>query len=259
MSETAAPTVAQAPLGGRPVRPPLPTWPLTVVETFDVTPRMKRIVFSGETLADFVWTPAQDVVFRMTDETGEMVRRHYTVRLHDAAAKRMEIDFVLHGHGLAADWARAAKPGDEVIVAGPRGNTTINKDADWHLFTGDETCIPGVFAMVQSLPAGAKAFVFLEVQDAGEEQPLDAEADVTLTWFHRNGPPTPGSPDLIAAFADFVPPDGRGHAYVIGETSTVQTQRRGLIAKGWDKSQISAEGYWRPGRLGGHDHVRDDH
>ena len=255
MAEIAAP---QGQAAGRPMRPPLPAWPLKVVETITYTPRMKRIVFQGETLDAFEWAPAQDVVLRMTDESGEPVRRHYTVRDHDPANRLLTIDFVLHGHGLAADWARNAKAGDEITVAGPRGRTVLNFDADWHLFTGDETCIPGVFAMLERLPAGAKAFAFLEIQDAGEEQPLHADADVKLTWIHRNGPPEPSSPRLISAFETFEPPPGRGHAYVIGETSTVQIQRRGLIASGWDKSQISAEGYWRPGRLGGHDHVRDD-
>jgi NADPH-dependent ferric siderophore reductase len=35
--------------------------------------------------------------------------------------------------------------------------------------------------------------------------------------------------------------------------------RRELIARGFPKQQISAEGYWRPGRVGGHDHVDDEH
>ena len=27
--------------------------------------------------------------------------------------------------------------------------------------------------------------------------------------------------------------------------------------RGFDKSQIWSEGYWRPGRIGGHDHIDD--
>ena len=32
-------------------------------------------------------------------------------------------------------------------------------------------------------------------------------------------------------------------------------QRHYLLASGFDKAQVTAEGYWRPGRVGGHDHV----
>ena len=35
----------------------------------------------------------------------------------------------------------------------------------------------------------------------------------------------------------------------------MRAQRQGLIARGLPKTQIAAEGYWRPGRVGGHDHV----
>jgi NADPH-dependent ferric siderophore reductase len=48
-----------------------------------------------------------------------------------------------------------------------------------------------------------------------------------------------------------------GHAYTLGETGLVRTLRQGLVARGLAKSQIFAEGYWRPGRVGGHDHVDD--
>ena len=46
-----------------------------------------------------------------------------------------------------------------------------------------------------------------------------------------------------------------------GESSlpNARTMRRELIARGFPKQLISAEGYWRPGRVGGHDHVGDEH
>ena len=31
----------------------------------------------------------------------------------------------------------------------------------------------------------------------------------------------------------------------------------GLIARGLTRDQIYSEGYWRPGRIGGHDHVNE--
>lgn len=243
----------------RPMKPPMPLWPLTVVETRDVTPHMRRVSFALENAQGFDHQPGQDLVLIMTGDDGQPGRRHYTVRSVDKAAGRLDIDFVLHGHGGPAErWALTAKPGDTLEARGPRGRTMINPAADWHLFVGDETCLPGIFAMIESLPKGAKAYAFLEVAEKADQQPLDAASDVELEWLVRNGPAEPGSRRLIDRLALFAPRPGRGHAYVIGETSTVRTQRQGLIARGFDKSQISAEGYWRPGRQGGHDHIMDE-
>jgi NADPH-dependent ferric siderophore reductase len=247
MSETAPPAFR---------RQPPPIWDLTVVDAAQLTFRMRRVTVTGA-LAGFTWRPAQDFALMLPQPDGSTARRHYTIRAYDPATRRLDIDVVLHGASPAGDWARNARAGDTLQAAGPRGRTVLNHEADWHLFTGDETCLPGVFAMLEQLPAGAKAIAFLEVEDEGEKQAVETAADLNLTWIVRNGPIQPGSRALIDAFANLKFPSGQGQAYVIGETSTVQQQRRGLIARGWDKSAIAAEGYWRPGRVGGHDHVFD--
>ncbi|MBP7650209.1 MAG: siderophore-interacting protein [Phenylobacterium sp.] len=243
----------------RPMKPPMPVWTLTVTEARDVTPHMRRVSFALENAQGFEHQPGQDLVLIMTGDDGQPGRRHYTVRAVDREAGSLDIDFVLHGHGGPAErWALSAKPGDTLKARGPRGRTIIYPGADWRLFVGDETCLPGIFAMIESLPATAKAFAFLEVADKADQQPLNAICDVELEWLVRGGPAEPGSRRLIDRLALFAPRPGRGHAYVIGETSTVRTQRQSLIARGFDKSQISAEGYWRRGRQGGHDHIFDE-
>ena len=243
----------------RPMKPPMPVWTLTVTEARDVTPHMRRVSFALENAQGVEHQPGQDLVLIMTGDDGQPGRRHYTVRAVDREAGSLDIDFVLHGHGGPAErWALSAKPGDTLKARGPRGRTIIYPGADWRLFVGDETCLPGIFAMIESLPATAKAFAFLEVADKADQQPLNAICDVELEWLVRGGPAEPGSRRLIDRLALFAPRPGRGHAYVIGETSTVRTQRQSLIARGFDKSQISAEGYWRRGRQGGHDHIFDE-
>ncbi|MFI4936435.1 MAG: siderophore-interacting protein [Caulobacterales bacterium] len=238
-----------------PARAHRPTWPLTVVGAADLTPRMRRVSLVGESLTGFAYRPGQDLALMLPDARGQVARRHYTIRRFDPVEQRLEIDVVLHGQSPGAEWARGARIGDPLIAQGPRGRTVVSGRADWHLFTGDETALPAIFAMVESLPAGATAFAILEVEGAEEEQALETDARLDLTWIHRNGPPGPSSPALIEALAAFQLPAGAGHAYVIGETSTVRSQRQGLIARGFPKHQIAAEGYWRPGRTGGHDHV----
>jgi NADPH-dependent ferric siderophore reductase len=218
---------------------------------------MRRLTFAAGGLDGFDHRPGQDLVLMLDNPEGEPLRRHYTIRDRDADS--LTLDFVLHGHGGPAErWAIEARPGDRLDARGPRGGTSLNPDVDWHLFVGDETCLPGIFAMLETLPRSARAFAFIEVEDKADRQYLDADCDLDLEWLVRGGPAVPASLALIERVALFAPPPGRGHAYVIGETSTVQMIRRGLLARGIDKSQITAEGYWRPGRQGGHDHIRDE-
>ncbi|MCH3728782.1 siderophore-interacting protein, partial [Campylobacter coli] len=56
------------------------------------------------------------------DPSGQTVTRTYTVRRSDPAARRLTLDFVVHGDaGLAAPWARSAQPGDPLTLRGAGG------------------------------------------------------------------------------------------------------------------------------------------
>jgi NADPH-dependent ferric siderophore reductase len=175
----------------------------------------------------------------------------------DRAAGTISVDFVLHGDTPAPAWARQVKPGATVEARGPRGGTVLRPDADWHLLTGDETCIPAIAHILETAPARTRAFVLIEVGDRTSEVPLETRADATIQWVHRNGAPAGPSEIMNRVVEAFVLPPGNGHAYIIGETSNVRRQRHTLIARGLTRDQISSEGYWRPGRIGGHDHVDD--
>jgi NADPH-dependent ferric siderophore reductase len=226
-------------------------WPLMVTAKKQIAPRMARVEFSGPDLDELIWTRGQDVVLEIPTGDG-IARRHYTIRTHDPKARTLAIDFVLHGEGASAPWLDALKPGDFVNVVGPRGHTYL-RPADWHLFTGDETCIPGIFAMLESLPHDAKGFAFIEVDSEADIVPLQTHAKTA--WLFRNGAKAGPNPLVYDAVENFAFPDGSGFAYIIGETSNVRTLRHRLLDRGFARDRIAAEGYWRPGRVGGHDHV----
>jgi NADPH-dependent ferric siderophore reductase len=235
------------------LRPQRPSWTLTVVGARDVTPRMREVSLIGD-LAAFAYKPGQDLLLSLPTAAGT-ARRHYTIRRFDPAEQRLDIQFVLHGASPAADWARDAKHGDALVAEGPRGRTCVSGAADWRLFTGDETALPGIAAMIEGLPAGERAFAVIEVGSTADEQPIETAASLELRWLHRQGPARAPSQALIDALAAFELPPGVGQACVIGETATVRAQRQSLLARGLGKAQIAAEGYWRPGRIGGHDHI----
>lgn len=240
-----------------PRRPNLPEWKFTVVESLDVAPRMRRVVLTADNLHTFDYKPGQALVMQVPLSDGETGRRDYTIRSFDRAAKRLAVDFVLHGDTPAPSWARGARPGDGIAARGPRGRTVFNPSADWHLLCGDETCIPAILHILEDMPAGTRAFAFIEVSGAEDEQELMTQADAKIEWIHRNGVHAGPSSIMLDRIAGFEFPNGDGHAYLIGETSNVRAQRHHLIGRGFTRDRISSEGYWRPGRIGGHDHVED--
>ncbi|MEM8748560.1 MAG: siderophore-interacting protein, partial [Actinomycetota bacterium] len=132
----------------------------TVEHTQRLTPTMMRVVFGGDGLADFAVTDRTDQYVNalfLPDDAGytapfdvEQARsaapeqrprgRRYTVRAWDEAARRLTIDFVVHGDvGYAGRWAQAARPGDTLQLLGPSGGYRPDPDAAWYLFAGDES------------------------------------------------------------------------------------------------------------------------
>ena len=240
-----------------PARPPRQSWTFSVAAARDVSPRLREVSLVGDNLAAFSYRPGQDVVLNIPVDADRAARRHYTIRRYDRDAQRLDIQFVLHGVSPATQWARDARAGDPILAEGPRGRTVVSGEADWRLFTGDETALPGIAAMIESLPAGERAFAIIEIGDREDEQAIETAARLDVTWLHRGGAPTAPSQALIEALAAFDLPAGPAQACIIGETATVRAQRQSLIARGFPKDRIAAEGYWRPGRVGGHDHVVD--
>ena len=241
----------------KPSRPALDEWHLAVVEAFDVAPHLRRVVFTAQTLDQLDYRPGQALILRMPLPGGDTGRRDYTIRWFDRQAKRLAIDFVLHGTTPAPSWAKAARPGDTLLAQGPRGRSVVAAGADWHLFCVDETGLPAMLHMLETVPAGAVVHALIETASAEDESAIETAAALDCRWLARDGM-APGPNTLVLdALRALALPNGRGQAYLMGETSNVRSWRHHLVQAGLPKAGIASEGYWRPGRIGGHDHVDD--
>lgn len=243
---------------------------LEVVRVTDLTPHMRRITLGGTEIADFptdkqgshvkvfiprpgqdrpmmpkltengpVWPPADERPFART----------YTIRAFNAETGELDLDFVLHGdNGPASLWAINAKPGDLVGIAGPGPRGPITQTADWYVFAGDETAIPAISAHLERLPADAKGVAFIEVADAAEEQPLTYQADIALTWLHRNGTPAGQCPLLEEHVRAVAMPSGEIFAWVAAEANaTVAIRNYWRKELGLPRSQVEAIPFWKAG------------
>ena len=223
-------------------------WHLEVIDA-DLYPTMHRIVLTAPDIDRLRYTAGQDLMLRVP--TGDrVVNRRYTIRSLDRRRAAVTIDVSLHGAGPGTDWIRSARIGDRIDAIGPRGKITLQGEARWHLFIGDETGIPGTLAMMEALPSSSAAIALLEIDTPADEQEPDLhrEQRLDVRWLHRLGHSVPGDPSLLLeAVADAALPAGPGHAYVATEAGVVRGIARILIERGFRQDQISAKAYWRRG------------
>lgn len=224
---------------------------LTVKQVHDVTPHLRAVTFTSESLSDFVSPSFDDHVKVFFDSLGgdEPAKRDYTPRRFDNAAQELTLEFVLHGDGPASEWAAQAAPGQRVKIGGPRGSFLIPLDYDWHLLVGDDTALPAIARRLEELPAGAKTLVVLQVADEADRPPLPSAADVQVTWVRD------GDACLAAVRAMALPP-GEGYVWAAGEAAVMAELRRVLVdEKGHDKRAIRAAAYWKQGAVAHHESV----
>jgi len=177
----------------------------------------------------------------------ELTGRVYTIRSLDKARNEIDIDVVLHDDSAGSVWARSARAGDPVGLTGPGGGEIV--PADWYLLCGDETALPVIARIAESLPPQARATLLIEVADPQEEQPISSAAAIDLSWLHRNGAEA-GTTDLLerAVRALEWPEDVVPYALVGCEQAQARTLRNYLRKeRALAKDRHLAAAYWRRG------------
>jgi len=231
---------AQGPVIQR-VRHELKRRELTVAAVEPLGPGFVAITFTGEELADFVSASFDDHVKLMFDESAETpVRRDYTPRRFDRKQRTLTLEFALHGHGAASDWARTAQVGQRLTVGGPRGSFVMPLALDWHLLVGDTTALPAISRRLEELPEGSRAFVFV-LADEADRRDFASRAKVELHWAATNE-------ELLAALEQLALPAAQaGFAWGGGEASLMARVRQVLADKGVPKQHMRVSSYWKRG------------
>ena len=232
--------------------------------------------------------------WRSLDEPTRGAMRTYTVRAlrpavpatagMPARPAELDIDFVLHldgGSGPAAEWAAAARPGDAMTLIGPcarwgdcLGIEFAPGQAERILLVGDETAVPAIAAILESLPGDAAGHAVMEVPVAEDFLDLRAPSGVEVTWLARGQRPhgealsarvravvapaacdigeEPEDVDIDATILWETPVAGTGHglyAWIAGEAATIRELRRYLVRDvGMDRNAVAFMGYWRQGQ-----------
>jgi NADPH-dependent ferric siderophore reductase len=220
-----------------------------VVRRHDLSPGFTSLTFGGESLADFESGSFDDHVKFMFDADGpEPVRRDYTPRHFDRAACQLTIEFALHGHGPAAEWARTAAVGKRARIGGPRGSMIIPTDYDWHLLAGDASALPAIRRRLEELPAGSRTFVILQLQ-ADDCLPFTTQAALVL---HR----VDDAAAMTGLIRSLALPAGEGFAWAAGEASEMADLRKVLAnERGVAKESMRVAAYWKRGATAHHENL----
>jgi NADPH-dependent ferric siderophore reductase len=173
--------------------------------------------------------------------------RNFTVRRHDRARATIDVEFYLHGVcGRATDWAAGAQIGDRVGFAGPRAHWQLDPAARWCLLVGDETGLPALLAILESLPAGRRAIAVAEIEDERERRRVASSADVRLHWAIRHGR-QPGTTTVLLDTLrrlDLAP--DQGQAWGGGEALAMRGVREYLReAHPALAASMDVRGYWK--------------
>ncbi|WP_017792734.1 siderophore-interacting protein [Leucobacter salsicius] len=188
--------------------------------------------------------------------------------LPETGERAFDLDILQHANaGPASRWAAGARPGDQLVVVGPRGSREVATDAPRVLCFVDGTALPAAARWVSEMPASADVRVIVdadeaaaETHDAGANTHVDADsvagsvtdaAESARRYLRaqcgRDVPVTAATDGFVAA-ATAAGIDADTYVFVAGEATSLIPLRRLLRHElGLPREQYAVTGYWRRG------------
>ena len=212
------------------------------------SPGFLSITFAGDSLRSFVSMSFDDhVKLILRDSAGETAMRDFTPTRFNPSQCELTLEFALHARGVACEWARQARIGDEAVIGGPKGSMIVPTDYDWHLLAGDASALPAIRRRLLELPAGSRVLVFAEVPDPLDRQLPQTSSTANIQWLSN-------AQEFLEALRMAQLPAGEGFVWCAGEASVMAQAREVLIRERQlprEASRISA--YWKAGAADFHE------
>lgn len=234
---------------------------LEVTRVEQISPGFKRVWFGGDNVSNYdtlenihsrllfkqgrgiplEWpkmTPQGAI--RWPEGIAKLDTRVFTIRHVDRNKNELAVDFFLGDHsGPATEWARGVEAKDQVGFIGPAAHGIVR--ADFSIYIGDETGLPGIARCLESLEPDAKGMALLMVNNSEDRLTIDVPEGFELKWVETDG--------LAAALENLqLPVDTDNCALWCGtEYSDFKLTKNFAAERGILKERTVAFAHWRSG------------
>lgn len=223
-----------------------------VVSSHLLTPHLQRVVLTGEDFSDFPENEEGGYVKVILEGTKEEIEasdkrpkmKSYTVAHFDKTKKELTLDFAANLHeGQATNWAKNAKPGDKIVLAGPGPRKIYDFPQTDYLMFCDLTSINAVRAYLNLVPESATGKAIIFVPTLEDIQKLPTRSQISIEFI------TEDSDDLYAKHAmNYTELSSKTIVFAGGEHHKVMALRNFLFKeKELPQDNVFISSYWKRG------------
>lgn len=175
-----------------------------------------------------------------TDPSGKAHQRGYTVVDPDPATGTAALEFYLHP-GVASQWARDARVGDEIDASILNGRSPLEGRPPHLVLVGDGASLPAIADTLRRTP-DLPVTVLLErgYPDDAEALPITPREGAEIRWFDRDGSIEPAAREAAAAAP-------AGSTVFVSLESAATRRVSSALRKdlGLPKDRVQALAYWK--------------
>ncbi|WP_286889765.1 siderophore-interacting protein [Pseudoalteromonas sp. ESRF-bin5] len=223
---------------------------VTVLSTKQITPHLQRIVLGSDEFTDLTSDHIGSYVKVLIPKNGvadfnlkTACMRSYTIQNVNKSNGAITLDFVINMHqGPATNWAKVAKVGDELAIAGPGPKKLENYQHSHYVLLGDLTSVNAIKGYVKQLPINAKIDAFIHAPTDADIISLDSTRQVN--WLITTTPEIEMANALSTLQQHEQPPIifMALEAGLVRELKTLLTSKLAV-----PRTNIVSSGYWKKG------------
>ncbi|WP_310009505.1 siderophore-interacting protein [Caballeronia sp. LZ043] len=232
--------------------------PVHVSSSLLIAPKVRRLLLTGSALKELApHKPAQwielfsekslpDTAVGSNSEP-YLSGRVYTVREFNPTACTIAIDVFLRETGAMSQQLDTAKSGDRFVITGTHGGFAgVPADCEEFALAGDETAMPAIASILDSLPDHITTQLFIDIEDEASVTSCspDQVRPFERILRHANCHLVPGRlASTLTAWASHHP---GAYIWAAGEANEMDEVKRTLQSgPKLDARRVHTRGYWR--------------